>query len=58
MDVGEIFLLIVNIHLNPLAADWQLAKASSDYYFSSASVYAKNEIQFPYLKDMRIEMIK
>jgi putative transposase len=45
------------IHLNPLAEHWQLAKNPSDYFYSSASFYENNEIRFPFLKDLRIEMV-
>lgn len=44
------------IHLNPLAEHWQLATDPSDYFYSSASFYEKDELRFPFLKDLRIEM--
>jgi putative transposase len=45
------------IHLNPLAEHWQLAADPSDYFFSSASFYERNERRFSFLSDLRIEMI-
>lgn len=44
------------IHLNPLAEHWQLAKDPSDYFYSSASFYERDELRFPFLNDLRIEM--
>jgi REP element-mobilizing transposase RayT len=44
------------IHMNPLAEHWQLATDPSDYFFSSASFYEKNERRFAFIKDLRIEM--
>ena len=43
------------IHLNPLAAHWQLAKDPADYYYSSAAFYEKGILSFPFLRDLREE---
>ncbi len=45
------------IHLNPLAEHWQLAKDPSDYFYSSASFYERDEWRFSFLKDLRIQML-
>lgn len=45
------------IHMNPLAEHWQLVKDPSDFVYSSASFYERNEQRFSFLKDLRIEMI-
>lgn len=41
------------IHLNPLAAHWQLAVNPADYFYSSASFYEKGIRNFSFLKDLR-----
>ena len=38
------------IHLNPLSKHWNLASEPSEYWFSSALYYEKNEKLFPFLK--------
>ena len=43
------------IHLNPLAAHWNLVKDPWDYYYSSARYYEMNEKNFDFLKDVREE---
>jgi REP element-mobilizing transposase RayT len=43
------------IHLNPLAARWQLAKEPYDYQYSSAKFYEKGVKEFSFLKDLREE---
>lgn len=41
------------IHLNPLAKHWQLAAEPADYFYSSASFYEKDQVNFSFLKDLR-----
>lgn len=43
------------IHLNPLAAHWNLANEPWEYYYSSARYYEMNEKNFDFLKDVREE---
>ena len=43
------------IHNNPLASHWQLAKEPCDYKYSSASFYEMNNMEFEFLKDIRVE---
>ena len=43
------------IHLNPLAAHWNLVNNPCDYYYSSASFYENGERNFNFLKDVREE---
>lgn len=43
------------IHNNPITERWQLAKESSDYFYSSASYYEFNDHKFGFLKDLRAE---
>jgi putative transposase len=38
------------IHLNPLVEKWNLAKEPSDYKFSSASFYEKDNLHYRFLK--------
>ena len=41
------------IHLNPLAADWNLVNHPCDYYYSSARFYEMGVRDFDFLKDIR-----
>jgi len=43
------------IHLNPLAPHWQLANDPTDYCWSSAKYYERNEKTFNFLRDIREE---
>ena len=43
------------IHLNPLAEHWNLVTDPCDYYYSTASFYEKNVLNFPFIKDLRKE---
>ena len=43
------------IHLNPLAAHWNLVNEPSRYNYSSAKYYEMNEKNFDFLKDLMQE---
>jgi len=43
------------LHNNPCTEKWQLAKDPEDYLYSSASFYEKNESDYSFLKDLRLE---
>ena len=43
------------IHANPVSKKWALALEPSDYKYSSASFYERDETQFAFLKDLRVE---
>ena len=43
------------IHLNPLAAHWNLVNEPSKYNYSSAKYYEMNEKNFDFLKDLMQE---
>ena len=43
------------LHLNPLAEHWQLVTDPCDYYYSTASFYEKDILNFPFIKDLREE---
>jgi REP element-mobilizing transposase RayT len=40
------------IHKNPLSKHWRLAKTPSDYKYSSAKYYERNEKDFDFLKNL------
>jgi putative transposase len=43
------------LHNNPCTEYWQLAAEPEDYLYSSASFYEKNETNYSFLKDLRLE---
>ncbi|MDQ0639622.1 putative transposase [Pedobacter sp. W3I1] len=43
------------LHNNPCSEHWQLATEPEDYLYSSASFYEKNETNYSFLKDLRLE---
>ncbi|GBL35328.1 hypothetical protein EMGBS15_09230 [Filimonas sp.] len=43
------------IHSNPLASHWNLANSPSDYYYSSAKYYERDQKNFDFLKDLLLE---
>ena len=43
------------LHNNPCTEHWQLVKEPQDYLYSSASFYENNEINYSFLKDLRLE---
>jgi putative transposase len=44
------------LHNNPLADHWNLVKDPSDYAYSSAKYYERNEKNFLFLKDLMEEV--
>jgi len=43
------------LHHNPCTAHWQLATEPEEYKYSSASFYEKNDLNYTFLKDLRLE---
>ena len=43
------------IHLNPLAPHWNLVNDPTEYNYSSAKYYERNERNFDFLKDLIAE---
>ena len=43
------------LHNNPITEYWQLANEPSDYQYSSAGFYEKDEVKYTFLKDLRLE---
>lgn len=44
------------IHMNPLSKRWKLVDHPTEYKYSSAKYYYLNEKNFPFLKDLFIEI--